>query len=507
MQMRYKSIFCGLALAVATTLMAEAEKLVLLHTNDTHSQIDPTDKGLGGIQRRKVIVDSIRGEYPHVLLLDAGDAVQGTLFFTIYGGEVEMRMMNELGYDVAILGNHDFDNGMDALASNLAKSDVQWISTNYDLSKSNIKKFFKPYAVKEYGNRKIGIIGINLDPKGMISEGNYDGVKYLDGITAANATAWHLKHNEGVDAVVAITHVGYDDVAPSDKDIASASEDIDVIFGGHSHTVIKPGSGNEWVNNKNGNPVLVVQNGKAGALVSEVVMELDSIGSQLPRYKQIPVDSRLDNRIDRRLDSILAPYRAGVDDLMKLKIGKTAVELDNGGASLLNFLSDFALSRGQELTDRHVDLAIMNKGGIRRSLPKGDITRGKIIMMQPFDNRILVEEISGADLADAFDVMARRGGDGVSEGVEVVFDPTTQRCTSIVINGTPLDKDKTYLVATIDYLAHGGDYMEPLTKGGEIGRSDRIVHADLTDYILTKFKGKKINPPSDVRMRPEAERE
>lgn len=208
-------ILAGVALS--GSILADAEKLVLLHTNDTHSQIDPNDKNLGGIQRRKVIVDSVRAEYPNVLLMDAGDAVQGTLFFTIYGGEVETRMMNELEYDYAILGNHDFDNGVHALAENLEDSDVDWISTNYDFEGSELEGFFKPYDIKEFGDKKVGIIGINLNPKGMISEGNYDGVKYLDAIKAANSTAWHLKHNEKVDAVIALTHVGYDDVSPSDK--------------------------------------------------------------------------------------------------------------------------------------------------------------------------------------------------------------------------------------------------------------------------------------------------
>ena len=171
-----KSLIILAGAVLSGCMWAEAEKLVLLHTNDTHSQIDPNDKNLGGIQRRKVIVDSIRAEYPNVLLMDAGDAVQGTLFFTIYGGEVETRMMNELGYDYAILGNHDFDNGVHPLALNLKNSNVGWISTNYDLEESELQPFFKPYAIKEYGDRKIGIIGLNLNPKGMISEGNYDGV-------------------------------------------------------------------------------------------------------------------------------------------------------------------------------------------------------------------------------------------------------------------------------------------------------------------------------------------
>ena len=144
----------------------------------------------------------------------------------------------------------------------------------------------------------------------------------------------------------------------------------------------------------------------------------------------------------------------------------------------------------------------MNKGGIRRGLPKGDITQGQIIMMQPFDNRIVVEDIKGSDLAEAFDVMARRDGDGVSCGVKAIYDPATKKCSEIIINGKPLDPGKTYRVATNDYLAKGGDYMEPLTRGKEIARSTAIVYNDLIDYIKTRFKNKKINPSPESRFTP-----
>lgn len=478
-----------------------AEELVLIQTNDTHSQIDPTDKGLGGIARRKVVIDSIRAEHPGAWLIDSGDAVQGTLFFTIYGGEVETKMMNALGYDYAIVGNHDFDNGVGSLAGNLRNSRQQWVSTNYDVTDSPLQPYFKPYVLREVGGKKVGIIGLNLNPEGMIAEGNYDGVKYLDAIKAANATAWHLKHNEKADVVIAVTHVGYDEVAPSDRDIATASEDIDVILGGHSHTMIRPGSGKEWVRNADGRPVLITQNGKSGAAVTEVTIDLDSLGLKLPQYKQISIDSRLDSRIDHSLDSIIAPYRKGVDEMMGRKIGRTRRELSNEEPALLNFLSDFCLDEGRRLAGGNVDLAIMNKGGIRRSLPKGDITQGQIIMMQPFDNRIVVEEIKGADLLEAFDVMASRGGDGVSRGVEATFDPATHRCTSVTLDGKPIDPDATYRVATIDYLANGGDYMKPLTRGNVVARSTRVVYNDLIDYIRA---ARTINSPSAARMRPAA---
>lgn len=493
-----KILTTGALVAVAMPF-AGAEKLVIVHSNDTHSQIDPTDKGLGGVERRKVLVDSIRAEHDNVLLIDAGDAVQGTLFFTIYGGEVEMKMMNELGYDYAILGNHDFDNGVDALANNLKLSHTQWITTNYDVAGSPLEPFFKPYVIREFGGRRIGIIGLNLVPEGMIAEGNYDGVKYIDAVKAANATAWHLKHNEKVDAVIAVTHLGYDEVAPSDRQVAAASEDIDVILGGHSHTIIKPGSGDEWVTNAAGRPVLIAQNGKSGPVITEVTIDLDSVGTKLPEYKQITVDSRLDQRLDYRLDSILAPYRSGVDEIMHKKIGRSKVELSNEEVPLLNYLSDFCLEEARRLSGIDVDMALMNKGGIRRSLPKGDITEGQIIMMQPFDNRIVVEEISGADLAEAFDVMASRGGDGVSRGVEAVYDPATKRCVSVTLDGKPLDPDRIYKVATIDYLANGGDYMKPLTRGKQVYRSDRVVYKDLIDYIkrhkdLRVSRGERMTP-------------
>lgn len=216
-----------------------AQKLVLLHTNDTHSQIDPTSKNLGGVERRKALIDSVRAAEPNVLLIDAGDMVQGTLFFSLYGGEVEQKVMNRLGYDIQIMGNHEFDNGIDSLAHVYRGLEADIISTNYDVRATPLNGLVKPYVIKQVGDKRVGFIGINLDPKGMISDRNYTGLKYLDAIKAANSTAWHLKHNEGVDRVIAITHIGYEaDRGVTDPELVAASEDIDLIIGGHSHTVI-----------------------------------------------------------------------------------------------------------------------------------------------------------------------------------------------------------------------------------------------------------------------------
>lgn len=497
-------ILKSLAVAIFATSMcvpARGERLVLLHTNDTHSQIDPLDNGKGGVFRRKVLVDSVRAVEPNVMLIDAGDAVQGTLFFNLYGGETEHKMMNLLGYDLAILGNHDFDNGVDALAKNIESDSAIWITTNYDLKGCALDRLFQPYYIRNVGDKRVGFIGVNLDPKGMIAEGNYDGVKYLDAIKAANATAWHLKHNERVDAVVVVTHIGYEPIpGPGDVELARQSEDIDLIIGGHTHTLINPADiGSKYpskVVNAIGDTVVVTQTGKSGQYLGESVIDFDSgrIG-----YRVIPVDSRLDSFIDPAWDEILKPYRQGVDSLMNVKIGSTPVALNNDEAPLLNLVSDFVKSRGDGISDKSVDLAIVNKGGIRRSLPKGAVTEGMIMMMMPFNNSVLVMEIKGSDLKEAIDIMGIRGGDGVSREVDATMG-SDGRCTSILIGGKPIDPDRTYRLATIDYLANGGDYMEPLTHGKVISRSDSVLYDDLIDWFRITNKGKKVKIDATQRM-------
>lgn len=489
------------AVAVAAAYPAASQRLVILHTNDTHSQIDPTDSDEGGVFRRKVLIDSIRNAEKNVMLIDAGDAVQGTLFFNLFGGETEHMMMNLLGYDLAILGNHDFDNGVDALAKNIAIDSATWITTNYDLRGSALDQYFQPYYIKQVDGKKVGFIGINLDPKGMIAEGNYDGVKYLDALKAANATAWHLKHNERVDKVVAITHIGYQPIpGPGDVDLAKSSEDIDLIIGGHSHTLIDPADPASRypsrVANAVGDTVTITQVGKSGKYLGETTIDLDNGKID---YKIIPVNARLDSRINPAWAELLKPYRQGVDSLMNVKIGATPAALSNSEDPLLNLVSDFVLDRGSGLSDKPVDLAIVNKGGIRRSLPKGAITEGMIMMMMPFNNSVLVMDIKGSDLQEALDVMAGRGGDGVSRGVDAKIGPDG-KCLSVTIDGKPIDLDKTYRLATIDYLANGGDYMEPLTRGKVIARSDSVLYDDLINWFRSDKKGKKVKIDNTQRM-------
>lgn len=486
-----------LPVMMAVSLTVSADKLVILHTNDTHSQIDPCDNGLGGVLRRKVLVDSVRNANDNVLLIDAGDAVQGTLFFNLFGGEVEHKVMEKLGYDIAIVGNHDFDNGADELARNIAAdSTITWLTTNYDVSGGSLKGLFSPYVIKEFGGRRIAFIGINLLPKGMISEGNYDGVEYLDAMKAANSTAWHLKHNEGVDMVVAVTHVGYDgEPAPRDVSLAEGSEDIDLIIGGHSHTTLVDGKDNTRIPGIGGREVLVTQTGSRGVNLGEITIDLDDLSME---SRLIPVDARLDSRPqDEELAAMIRPYRHEIDSIMGIKIARSVVALDD--ERLLNLFSDVILHRGEELTGE-IDMSIINKGGIRRTLPKGDITRGMIMTTLPFNNKVTVIDIKGGDLLDALNVMAGRGGDGIGGDVEVRMSATSGRVSSAKIHGEEIDPERVYRVATIDYLSNGGDYMEPLTKGAVVASSPNVLYDDVIASPLIKGQ-KKLAPSPEKRMK------
>jgi len=494
--------FLGAAAVIfAGSVCASAEKLVILHTNDTHSQIDPDDKDdMGGIARRKVIVDSVRDAEENVMLIDAGDAVQGTLYFNLFGGELEQKAMNALGYDLRILGNHEFDNGIEALADVLDEADTEFLATNYKLENTPLNGEFKKYAIREFGDSRIGFIALNLEPKGMISEGNYNGLEYIDAVEAANASAWWLKNVEHCDMVVAITHIGYDPaVPPGDKNLAESTRDIDIIIGGHSHDLIDPSKSKlQWrVRNLDGREVLVTQVGKQGKNVGKISIDLNN---RTAEYNVIPVTKQYDDRLDPSMAGLIAPYRAGVDSLMRVPVGKTAKELGQSSPELLNWTTDIVLERGRRIAS-DVDFAILNKGGLRRGLPKGTITEGQIITMLPFDNHIQIIDIKGADLLEAFVQMAKVDGNGVSDGVYIEYTIADGKpeIVSATLNGRPIEPDRTYRVATIDYLAGGGDYMPSLARHTTVAASEKVLYADVLDYLKAQ-RGKRQNPSGNLRF-------
>ncbi len=267
-------------LAVSPWISSEAaspkiEKLTILHTNDVHSRIDPfpmdgsKNAGLGGVARRASLISQIRKEEEHVLLLDAGDIFQGTPYFNLYGGELEIKLMSKLGYDAATLGNHDFDNGVDGFSKQLPHANFPIICSNYDFRNTSLENSTIPYKVFRKGKLKIGVIGIGIELDGLVEKKNYGETIYLDPIIQANKYAELLKIEEKCDLVICLSHLGYKykEQKVSDQILAKQSSNIDLIIGAHTHTfMLQP----EVLKNADGKEVKIFQVGYAGINLGRV---------------------------------------------------------------------------------------------------------------------------------------------------------------------------------------------------------------------------------------------
>lgn len=493
-----------------------AEELVILTTNDTHSNIDFDDNGLGGILPRKAIIDSVRKAEKNVILVDAGDMVQGSLYFKNFHGDVEFPIFNMMDYDIRILGNHEFDNGLEELARNWKEVKAHRLSANYDFTGTSAEGLFDPYVIKEIGNNKIGFIGINIDPESLIQTDKYPGMKYKDAIKTANETAAFLKKTKKCDLVVAVTHIGYNELDKiSDVKLAQQSKNIDIIIGGHSHTFVDPSqkdSPAHWIKNENGKPVLVTQTGKNGKNVGYIKIDLKNLNKHKFNYQLIPVSDRFSpETYDKDIQAFLAPYKHLVDSINSNVVGKSMVEMQNGKrtGAYINWASDMALDVAKTLEAAkkdagepfpEIDMAIMNVGGIRQTMPKGDITEGLILSTFPFSNKIDIIEIKGKDIIEAMGVAAKKGGEGISRNARVISDKNGV-LRNVIINGSAMDPEKIYTVATIDYLAQGNDDLRSLANNRLIWESPNELSEIVLDYLRNlNSLGLPVNPDTTPRF-------
>ena len=259
-----------IALSLGFSISLNAQRLVILHTNDTHSQIEPfrtgRNEGRGGVDRRLQYIDSVRAEYGKnkVLLLDAGDYNQGSPYFVLGKGKVERDLMNILGYEAVALGNHEFDSGQERLYELLQEAQYPLLCCNYDFSKSMLKDQIKPYTIIKKNGLKIGIIGATSYLESNVLFDNIKDLTRLNTVVEINRWARYLKNDKECDLVILLSHLGFDggtyDV-PSDEIVAAESVDIDIIVGGHSHTFIEEAA---YVENKVGKDVVIVTAGCKG---------------------------------------------------------------------------------------------------------------------------------------------------------------------------------------------------------------------------------------------------
>lgn len=266
------------------SLARPGKKITILHTNDTHSHIDPFPDNhkkypnQGGINRRHALIETIREEEEQVLLLDAGDIFQGTPYFNVHGGELEMRAMTAMKYDAATMGNHDFDAGLDGFKNMLPFADFPFLCGNYNFENTVLNGLTKPYEIFEKGGLRVGVFGIGVELAGLVAPAFFGDTQYEDPIEKADYWAGILRNEHKCDLIICLSHLGYTPRLNKwcDTVLAEETSNIHLIIGGHTHTfMVQP----ELVKNKDGKAVLINQVGWAGLVLGRIDFYFDAKGN------------------------------------------------------------------------------------------------------------------------------------------------------------------------------------------------------------------------------------
>lgn len=458
--------------------------VTILHTNDFHMYlINPTTKQ-NTSAKIATIVKQERAANPRTLVVDAGDAIGGGppigAFF--YGKNV-IETYNAIGYDIATFGNHEFDWGKQLLKERMAEAKYEYICANIIDTATNSTFAPSGFAVKSFGFLDLGFIGVDsTDLPTLVNPSGIEGLSVIDPVVATNNAVSALEGKS--DYNIVLSHLGYDVDVKYAKDIKG----VGLIIGGHSHTVLSTPT---IVNG-----VKIVQTGNYGANVGRVVLEFiaSPSGAKLvgSSYKLISVADSIPD--DPDIKALLEPYSAELAKKMEVVIGEALVELDG----LRTNVRSKETNLGNYITDwmravSGADIAITNGGGIRASIPKGPITVGTIYTVVPFDNILSVVEITGkqvlAALENGYSLIEK--GDGrfaQISGIRVKVDrkkPAGSRVVEVVLNdGTPLDPEKVYKVAVLDFMVNGGDgytSLKPYKSFQWV--TGNWVRDDLIEYI------------------------
>ncbi|SEN40419.1 LPXTG-motif cell wall anchor domain-containing protein [Mesobacillus persicus] len=486
--------------------------LTVLHTNDTHGSLDNMPKTVTAVKDE-------RAKDPNALLLHAGDAFSGTLYFNEFKGKADLDLMNLMGFDAMTFGNHEFDLGSSSeghgkLVEFIQGAQFPFVSSNVDFSQDDkFNGLFNDLVtneaqngqiydaiIKEVNGEKVGIFGLTTEETASISSpGSIAFENYL--LEAEKAV--EALEAQGVNKIIALTHIGYDDNAAIDNDLTLAKEveGIDIIVGGHSHTALTEPT----VVAVDATPTVIVQTGSGNSNLGFLNVEFDEIGVVVANSgKLIKIGSQI---ADQDAVEILAPYKTKVVEIEQQEIGVVAeVALENPRTNgdntqssvrrnetiLGNLITDGMLAKAKSFTDKDVIMALQNGGGIRSAIDAGPITVGEVIKVLPFGNTLATMELTGAELKRAFEISVSQypgenGGFLHVAGGKVEFDstkPAGERVVSVkylVQNGAYVEvqDNVTYTVATNAFTAKGGDGYDVFAKAYEEGR---VTDLGLSDW-------------------------
>ncbi len=472
---------------------ALTETITIVHTNDTHGRILADDEnGVLGWERVATIVEQTRNQNPNTLVLDAGDALHGTNEAQFFNGASVVNAMNSVGVDVMVPGNHDFNYGQDHLLALEQDAAFEIVSANViKVTESEGEEFLlQPYVIREVAGLKIAIFGLSsVDTPTLTHPKNVVGLTFADPALTAQALVADLPE---VDCVVALTHLGYDE----DKKLAAEVPGIDMIIGGHSHTEALIA---EKVNN-----TYIAQTGEWTKHVGRE--NLIFYKGQLVDVISTPVDFDSTIATSPRTGKLAGAVSERVQAEMQAVIGKAVTALDGERANvraketnLGNLIADVM----RESTD--ADVAMTNGGGIRASIPVGDINVNAIKTVLPFGNTLATIKLTGAQLVSVLEHSVRlypetNGGFMQVSGLTFSFDPSKpagERVVEVKVNGILLDSNKVYTVATNDFTAAGGDGFTAFAEGTDLVNTGISLDVVLMDYIRAQGE---INAKVDGRI-------
>lgn len=496
-----------------TPVMAAAETtnddftMTILHTNDTHSHLKDTAK-------QAALVKKIRQENPVNLLLDAGDVFSGTLYFNEFQGKASLAVMNYLQYDAMIFGNHEFDlgssdEGHQALADFVSGAEFPFLAANVDFSEDDLFDGLQTQnitddpedghiyngIIKEIDGEQVGIFGLTTEETADIS--SPESISFTNYIEEAQK-AVDAFTEAGVNKIIAVTHIGFDDSDLVDNDIllAEGVQGIDIIVGGHTHTKLEE----PYVVNADTEPVIIVQTEEYNKYLGQLDVTFDEDGV-ITDYDGVlhTVDSE-DAEIDEEAAELIQEYTDQVTETEERPTGATAGVFlsglrDLGGVragetNLGNVITDGMLKKAQEINPDTV-LAFQNGGGIRQSIPTGPITYGEAISVLPFGNTLALMELSGEELKAVFehsvrDYPAESGGFLHVSGMQLVFDGEAEpgnRVLSMIVNEEEIEMDKMYTISTNVFTAKGGDGYDVLAEAYEDGRGSEPGFSDWENFV------------------------
>ncbi|MCW5942502.1 MAG: 5'-nucleotidase C-terminal domain-containing protein [Fimbriimonadaceae bacterium] len=482
--------------------LAQPFDLTIVHTNDLHAHLEATkrrDKSFGGYARTATVIREIRRTDKNTILLNAGDTFQGTLFFNVYVGLADLAIMNAIGYDAMTVGNHEFDRGPKPLADFAKMARFPIVSANLDLEREPLlKDLIQPSTILEVGGQKVGVIGLTTpDAANISSPGDNVGFRPVEDSVRRQVAALEA---QGIDKIVLLSHIGYEE----DVALAPKLRGVDVIVGGHSHSLLGPaveglappaGPYPTVAKDAAGETVLIVQAHEWGKTVGKLKVRFDEKGrvTNWAGSQPVIVDESVaeDPLVSTMVAAFLKPIAAKSSEV----IGRTTSGLsrDRGeqGESLMgNAIADAML----EATKKSgAVMAFMNAGGVRAAIEPGEITYGMAIGVQPFNNTLTLLDLTGAELKAALEhgLSKHPTYDGaflhVSSGTRLVFDsnrPAGDRITELIVAGKPWSATAIYRVCTNSFTAGGGDFHDVLKAAKGYRLDTGLLDVDaLIEYL------------------------